>query len=258
MIATMVMRYSALFRISRNIGITFSRFKKRKLISRHESPDFSIDVKKFVDNIKQKGFSPFFQISKRQLDEILFYCNSAKFKDTESGHEYQIDVNNPINPSNTEWYQNFDIYQDCTAVRELAHDNYLVEVAKKYLGVEPTLKSIVAWWSFPPKNSEYTPTYGFHYDIDALKFIKFFIYLVDVDENTGPHVIIENTHKSKSFFEKRNRRLKDGQVEGRYSKDRIHTFVGPAGSGFFEDTFAYHKGMSPLKPRLMLQVEYSI
>ena len=34
--------------------------------------------------------------------------------------------------------------------------------------------------------------------------------------------------------------------------------LGKAGEGFFEDTFSYHKGTTPHKPRLIFQVEYSI
>jgi hypothetical protein len=114
------------------------------------------------------------------------------------------------------------------------------------------------WWSFPPEDDNYNSLYGFHYDIDALKFLKLFIYITDVDEDSGPHVIISKTHLKKSFFEKINRRLKDDQVEKLFNKDQINVMTADKGCGFFEDTFAYHKGTTPKKPRLILQMEYSL
>ena len=46
-------------------------------------------------------------------------------------------------------------------------------------------------------------------------------------------------------------------IEKFNSKD-INVMLGKAGEGVFEDTFSYHKGTTPQKPRLIFQVEYSI
>ena len=37
----------------------------------------------------------------------------------------------------------------------------------------------------------------FHWDNDFRKFVKLYIYLNDVDEHSGPHVFVEQTHKTK-------------------------------------------------------------
>jgi hypothetical protein len=258
MLGTTVMRLATLFRVSRSIGIGLSKLKKRPALPVHVSEDFKVNAAELLSDVRKKGFSRIFKINDRQLNDIRNYCRNTEFKNTETGEFFNIDIDNPLNPSDCLWYQDENIYTNSATVKELAHDKSLVEVAKQYLGAEPNIKSVVAWWSFPPKDTAYTPTYGYHYDIDALKFIKYFIYLVDVDEQTGPHVIISDTHKRKSFFEKKNRRLKDEQVTSLFNKDRIHVITGKAGSAFFEDTFSYHKGTTPQKPRLMLQVEYSI
>jgi hypothetical protein len=34
--------------------------------------------------------------------------------------------------------------------------------------------------------------------------------------------------------------------------------IGAKGTSFFEDTFSYHKGLNPIRPRLIFQVEYSL
>ena len=35
----------------------------------------------------------------------------------------------------------------------------------------------------------------FHFDLDRIKWLKFFIYLTDVKINSGPHVYVSGTHK---------------------------------------------------------------
>ena len=134
-------------------------------------------------------------------------------------------------------------------------------IAEKYLGCAPQFVGSQIWWSYPHLDATgkqtKTPLYGFHYDIDDLKFLKIFFYLNDVDEDRGPHVIIGNTHKKKNYFEIKNRRLTDAVAVEKYG-DQIKVIEGKAGEGFFEDTFCYHKGTHPNKRRLLLQFEFAI
>jgi len=77
-----------------------------------------------------------------------------------------------------------------------------------------------------------------------------------VDRDTGPHTIISGTHKKRSLFEQLHRRLTDKQAIARYG-EKITVMTGKRGSGFFEDTYCYHKGDHPKKPRLVLNAWYS-
>jgi hypothetical protein len=125
--------------------------------------------------------------------------------------------------------------------------------------MKPVLLGSRAWWSYPPPPSSAAARqphlFGFHYDIDDYKFIKLFIYLTDVDLASGPHVAISGTHRSKSLFEKVNRRISDEVANDRY-KESIRVITGRAGTAFLEDTFCYHKGMSPQKRRLIMELEF--
>ena len=113
------------------------------------------------------------------------------------------------------------------------------------------------WYTFPQESKAKHHNFGFHYDIDDYRFLKFFFYLDDVDENTGPHVIIESSHKESSIFKFFNRRISDEVAESKY-KNKIKVMLGKPGQGFAEDTFCYHKGTYPLKRRLILQVQFGI
>ncbi len=252
-----LMRTFTIFSWTRKIALKIITSKKGLELKSIDNSDINYNAQKILKEIEENGFSSLVNISHERLKKILDYTNTIDFLSVDNNIPFKINYDNPIKPEKSLWYGNSDILR-CKEINELVHDSTNLEIATKYLGKTPIIKDVRIWWSFPQENKEYNHLYGFHYDIDSYKFLKQFIYLTDVDEKSGPHVIISNTHKKKNFFEKYNRRLTDKQVEQRYNKDRINIMTAKAGEGFFEDTFAYHKGTLPEKPRLILQIEYSI
>ncbi len=156
-------------------------------------------------------------------------------------------------------YRYKDLHAHVAAVAALAHDPFLLAIVTEYLGMKPVLLGSRAWWSYPPPPPDSAAgqpcEFGFHYDIDDYKFVKLFIYLNDVDLASGPHVAISGTNRSKSLFEKMNRRISDEVAEKRY-KNSIRVITGNAGTAFFGDTFCYHKGTLPQKPRFIMELEF--
>ena len=144
----------------------------------------------------------------------------------------------------------------CPDVVALANHPSLVGAAACYLGCKPTISNISIWWSLPaggaPQEAE-----NYHRDVDEWRFVKFFLYMTDVDESGGPHCFIRGSHRSSRFL--RIRRIRDEEViEAFTPKDRLQ-ITGRAGDAFLEDTFGLHKGQPPTgRLRLLLQVEYSI
>lgn len=68
-------------------------------------------------------------------------------------------------------------------------------IAQEYLACKPIHDLVLMWWSAPHSNkasSEAAQLY--HFDMDHLKFLKFFIYLTDVDEHNGPHCYVRKSH----------------------------------------------------------------
>lgn len=250
------MRLMARFQFSRKIAIGF--LKKNSTIERVHDSNFNINTTNFVSELREKGFSSTFKIPTNVLNEIIEYSKSVNYTGLTSQKNFSIDYNNPKKKGSDLWYLDKNIYKNCKAVYNLAHNEDLVNIAKAYIGSEPKIHQVHSWWSFPKEDDNYVHNYGYHYDIDALRFVKFFIYLTDVDIDAGPHVIIANTHKRKTWFQKFNRRITEEDVKKRFRKDDVTVMLGKAGEGFFEDTFSYHKGTAPKKPRFILQVEYSI
>lgn len=142
------------------------------------------------------------------------------------------------------------------AAHDVAFDERLLAIAADYFGSVPYVDSVQAWWSLSG-NDQPQEAENFHRDNDGIRFLKFFLYLTDVDEDQGPHKFVKGSHVESKLLDAR--RLSDEEVEAAFGADRILTMTGRAGDGFIEDTFGVHKGQLPLRGiRLLLQVRYSI
>lgn len=144
---------------------------------------------------------------------------------------------------------------DIPEVLALANHPLILGVAGAYLGCQPTIDSIMAWWSLPghlqAENEQF-----FHRDNDSIRFLKLFIYLSDVGSDCGPHVFVRGSHAHDGCYERR--RYQDAEVESTFGANSIHTFLGVAGTVFMEDTYGLHKGALPTgQRRLLLQIRYS-
>ena len=77
----------------------------------------------------------------------------------------------------------------------------IVSAAYRYLRCEPIFAGIKAWWSLAEPAAPDEKLSGcaqlYHADFDYPAFIKFFLYLTDVDVDNGPFTYIEGTHREK-------------------------------------------------------------
>ncbi len=139
---------------------------------------------------------------------------------------------------------------------EIANNSEILKVVQDFLGATPTISNVNMWWSIPGKEQA-EQAQLFHRDVDDFKFCKLFIYLTDVDMNTGPHVYVEGSSSSEKL--RKIRRYTDEEISDVFGKDAIKYFTAPKGSAFLVDTYGFHKGFLPKdKKRLLFQVQYSL
>jgi len=262
--------------INRRINRILARFSISKLITKiiilknsknnfyfSNDNNFSeINIVRVTNNLNRDGIFEKFKVNSDDLELILNYCRNKKFN-------FNRDPNRQVNFS--ERFDFRDLYimnimnphKECEAIDKIFRNKKLVEIVKNYLGVYPKLDSTQIFWSIPyydkfgkpkePPNKEF----GFHYDIDGFKFLKFFIYLTDVtDQNCGQHSFIIKKNE-KTFKEKIFRRIDDRFAFEQYNS-RIKNIFGNKGTAFLEDTSYYHKGNFPLKERGMLAFTYNL
>lgn len=147
--------------------------------------------------------------------------------------------------------------------QEIIFDQSIANFAQAYLGNAPILDLIAMWWhttfsSTPDKEA----AQWFHFDMDRLKWIKFFFYLTDVDSETGPHTFVPRTHRVFGIPIKLRRkgytRLGDDEVSRYFPKSNWREFTGLRGTLIVEDTRGLHKGKHCISgDRLLFQLEFT-
>jgi hypothetical protein len=155
-----------------------------------------------------------------------------------------------------------DPHLDCGPVHRIAHDPAIVNVARGFLKAEPVLFDSKLYWTLPPADPSLrqraAAEHGrFHYDLADFKALTVFVYLTDVDEESGPHVVIRGTHERRTPLQIMRRFIGDDDARRRYP-NRMEVITGPRGTGWFEDITCYHKQMPGSKARLMLTLIYAL
>ena len=140
---------------------------------------------------------------------------------------------------------------------EVMNHPTLIGAAGAMLGATPTLSYMAAWWSLPAGDGQAQQAENFHRDVDDWRFVKFFSYLSDVDDRSGPHIYVPGSHLVSRMT--KIRRYTDREVAEAFGADNQQHFTGPAGTAFLENTFGLHRG-TPVQatPRLMIQATYSL
>jgi hypothetical protein len=148
-------------------------------------------------------------------------------------------------------------------IQKLIFDESLISFAQRYLQSSPILDAVVMWWHTPfGSGPDKEAAQWFHFDMERLKWVKFFFYITDVDEKSGPHTFVSKSHKPLGIPLKLRKkgyvRLSDEEVLSHYSKDQIIEFTGKKGTLIVEDTQGLHKGKHcELGDRLVFNLEYT-
>ena len=148
-------------------------------------------------------------------------------------------------------------------VQTLVADPVLFAVSQAYLGAKPIMDAISMWWSTTfSKVASSEAAQLYHFDLDRIQWLKWFIYLSDVDTDTGPHCFIRGSHRSGrkpgELLQRGYQRIPDSDLERFFPKEDFLEITGKKGTVFVEDTSGFHKGKLPTKgPRLVLELEFT-
>jgi ectoine hydroxylase-related dioxygenase (phytanoyl-CoA dioxygenase family) len=152
---------------------------------------------------------------------------------------------------------------NCADVQSIMVNPGVLSVAQSYLNSTPIADVVSMWWhtAFSDQPDEEAAQF-FHFDMDRIKWLKFFIYLTDVGPDNGPHCFVRGSHLTKgipaALLSKGYARLSNEEVSRHYRQDQIVQFVAPRGTVLAEDTRGLHKGLEVRGgDRLMLQIQFS-
>jgi hypothetical protein len=202
-----------------------------------------LEVDQVVNSLNEKGYATGVKLPAEYVTRIVQYCESTRLA------------------------RYWNPHQECDAIDHIARNVKIVEIARRYLGAEPILWLTQLRWSFGyaarerklllSRHEEPLQYDGnaFHYDTLDFKSVTLFIYLTDVGPSSGPHVVIEGTHATKSFADICHRVLSDTAAQQRFG-DRAKVILGQKGTMLFEETSSYHKASRCQTERLMLSIDF--
>jgi hypothetical protein len=250
------------------------KINKKINISNHNITEYKekLDFSNLINNLQEKGY----YVSELK-DSILENINNSfsnnnfsyKMKDPKKKKEIQIPKNLNLDEiisfsiKNNIPHLMLSIDQSFSSpILNLAKSELLLSLAKSYLSSDKVILRSHCYISNPISVDESTQKNNaqfYHYDCDYKKFLKVFIYLTDVNENSGPHLFIPYTHKKKKMIHIPAERLSDEIIKKHYPGLNACKFLGKKGKIIFEDTFGFHKGELPKKlSRAVLILEYGI
>ena len=141
----------------------------------------------------------------------------------------------------------------------------MLDVANAYLGLWSKLEYVDMWYSVPqPENADRISSQRWHRDFNDRKLVKVFLYLVDVDEGTGPFQYIAGSAPGGTNADAWPWRPlgenypPEAELEQQIAADAVRTFTGPKGTLLFCNTAGFHRGgFATTSARVLATATYS-
>ena len=228
--------------------------------------NFELIKSEIVNSINEKGFYLIESVIPKNIcDDVVAYALQTESFPRPADGMMALKKSLPAPPFQSARYDfspDRKLIFENEILQELIFDPFIFRLSQEYLNGRPYLEHIEMWWYFPYEKRNDAWAENYHFDLDSLKWIKFFINFEDIHLENGPHCFIEGSHKAgaipKSLLSKGYARLDDSEVFEKLPNAKEHKFVVPAGSILIEDTRGLHKGLPPISGRrLLFQIEYS-
>ena len=225
----------------------------------------SDELNSAVAQMRKEGYYIFEkQLSDNDINTIYNYASQTpasyidvnNVKQAYTNEKVLFDKNNPISPRYQ--YNDEEVFR-CAPLQELIFDQSLFGFAQEYLGCKPILDIVAFWWSAPfDGKAKNAAAQMYHFDLDRIKFIKFFFYLTDVDAETGPHCYVKSSQGTLPKEVNRDGRFEDDEIAAIYGKENLLELTGKRGTIMAVDTRGFHKGKELTKgERLLFQIQYT-
>jgi hypothetical protein len=221
--------------------------------------------RRVVSQIEERGYSIFPQrLPAQACEALLQFARSAPGEEWTAAGPSRAGIRfDQLDAKAAKLQFSHNQLIELPEVQSLIADPALLSIFQAYLGRLPVFDAVGMWWSIAsdaPPSAEVAQM--FHYDLDRPRWLKLFVYLTDVDAQTGPHVYATGSHAPAGhraeLLRRGYARIPDADVEQAFGKDQVVELCGPAGSILLVDTIGMHKGKMPRRGnRLVLELQFS-
>ncbi len=150
---------------------------------------------------------------------------------------------------------------------QIGTSDRMLEVVNSYVGLWSRLTYVDLWYTPPAAHGvERVSSQRWHRDYNDERLVKVFIYLTDVDEDTGPLEYVPGSALGGEYAREWPWRPVSNSLyppqdefERRIPESAQVAFTGPAGSMIFCNTSGFHRGgyATGDRPRVMAVYNYS-
>jgi hypothetical protein len=228
-----------LLNINRKLSLKFSK----KNILNSASPA----MVRIANDLKNKG------IAKAHISEFSGMPNIINLQ-----QEYEVlldqDNSNPHDRKSKSFIQrlvddDFKFKNKDSALTEYLLNEDIAKACAMYLGLVPKLTSFKIWRSHQTEISERSASQNWHRDYNEYQMIRIFLYFNEVNSNNGAGEYVLGTHYLGDSYDTLqdsedgvSRYSTESDVNKAFSRDRLVTAEGAAGTLYFVDTAGLHRG----------------
>jgi hypothetical protein len=225
------------------------------------------DVESIGSDIRRNGYHVFQQrLPEAFCDELLNYATTSpcvrRGTDDSDKTDCQLERFPRGNPDGVRYDFGEQELINNPLIQRFMADRSFIAVAQNYLQAQPIIDVVAMWWNVMSPRPDKEAAQYWHFDMDRIKWLKFFVYLTDVGPENGPHSFVVGSHRrggiSDSLLQKGYSRLTDEEVGSSYPADKFIEFTAPRGTVIAEDTRGLHKGKHVINgDRLIFQMQFS-
>jgi hypothetical protein len=140
----------------------------------------------------------------------------------------------------------------------------MLDIANEYLQLWSKLEYVDLWYSIPVgADAERKASQIWHRDFDDRHLLKAFLYLSDVDEQSGPFEYVPGSQPGGRYAgihpwaPMAIGRISDKELAKHVQVDDVRTFTAPKGTIIFCNTSGLHRGgFAESRPRVLAPVTY--
>lgn len=240
----------------------FQRWKEYldNRVSNYPIEDFHNEINKIVDTVKKDSYivvKDFFDKSDLMdlKNEFDYLCKNGLKQNVLPGSiaGKEDDVRDK-----SMWYAIAQPFKEMDNVFKIAFRDDLISIAAHYFKCLPACTGLNLRKSFVNDlEDEHTQLY--HQDDNSPDFFKMFIYLNDIDIDSGPFSIVKESHRKKFDGCYSKYRWGTEEINSIYGEDSIGYATANFGDLVIGTPNAYHRGLKPLKnDRMMLTLDWGI
>jgi hypothetical protein len=145
----------------------------------------------------------------------------------------------------------------------LGYNRRLLDIANSYVGMWSKLEYVDLWYTPPVAGDQRKSSQRWHRDFNDRHLLKAFLYLVDVDEESGPFEYVPRSAPGSELdhlwpWRPLGENYPPDDEFAAKLAERAVSFTAPKGTVIFCNTSGFHRGGFAVgKPRVLATVTYS-